>query len=124
MLQGWKRWLWLIVACPLLIGLMSLPEDLLAAFFLSIGQSMLFFARERGLKALAAEQQGSSPPSARRQTMLKWIKRGPPAKRSSLYSSAGRQEALFAKATLSSSLSSEQKLCWLSAGVWIPYRPL
>ena len=56
--------------------------------------------------------------------MLKWIKRGRPSKRPNLYSSAGRQEASFAKAGLSSSLSSEQKLRWLSARVWIPYRPI
>jgi hypothetical protein len=55
--------------------------------------------------------------------MLKWIKRGRVSKRAELYGSVRRQEALFAKATLSSSLSAEQKLCWLSAGVWIPYRP-
>jgi hypothetical protein len=45
-------------------------------------------------------------------------------KRANLYGSVKRQQALFAKATLSSSLSIEQRLCWLSAGVWIPYRPL
>jgi hypothetical protein len=55
--------------------------------------------------------------------MLKWIKRGRVSKRTELYGSVRRQEALFAKATLSSSLSTEQKLYWLSSGVWIPYRP-
>jgi hypothetical protein len=28
------------------------------------------------------------------------------------------------RATLSASLSNTQKLCWLAAGVWIPYRAL
>jgi len=41
-----------------------LPESFLAAFFLSNGQSIPFFARERALKALPAEQHNSSPPSA------------------------------------------------------------
>ena len=45
-------------------------------------------------------------------------------KRTKFYCSVRRQEALFAKAMLSSSLSVEQKLGWLSAGVFIPYRPL
>jgi hypothetical protein len=31
---------------------------------------------------------------------------------------------LFAGATLSSPLSNEEKLAWLSSGVWIPYRQL
>ena len=56
--------------------------------------------------------------------MLKWVKRGRVSKRTGLYGSVRRQEANFAKATLSSSLSAEQKLCWLSGGVWISYRPL
>jgi len=56
--------------------------------------------------------------------MLKWIKCGRVSKRTKLYGPVRRQEALFAKATLFSSLSIEQKLCWLSAGVWLPYRPL
>jgi hypothetical protein len=56
--------------------------------------------------------------------MLKWIKRDRVFKRTELYGSVRRQDALFAKATLSISLSTEQKLCWLSGGVWIPYRPL
>jgi hypothetical protein len=56
--------------------------------------------------------------------MIEWIKRGIVSKRTKLCGSVTRQEALFAKATLSSFLSTEQKLCWLSSGVWIPYRPL
>jgi len=56
--------------------------------------------------------------------MLKWIKRGMVSKRTELYGSIRRREALSAKATLSSSLSTEQKLYWLSSGVWVPYRPL
>ena len=48
--------------------------------------------------------------------MLKWIKRGRVSKRTELYGSVRRQEALFAKATRSSSLSTEQKLYWLSSG--------
>ena len=57
--------------------------------------------------------------------MLKWIKRGWVFKRKKLYRPVRRQEALFAKTTLSSSssLSIEQKVCWLSARVWIPYPP-
>ena len=56
--------------------------------------------------------------------MLNRIKPVRGTKRTKLYCSVSRQEALFAKATLFSSLSIEQKLCWLSAGVWLPYRPL
>ena len=61
--QGWKWWVWLIMACAPLIGLMSLAEAFSPRFF-SIGQSILFLAREHALKALPAEQQDSSPPSA------------------------------------------------------------
>jgi len=56
--------------------------------------------------------------------MLKWIKRGMVSKRTGLYASIRRTEAFSAKATLSLSLSTEQKLYWLSSGVWVPYRPL
>jgi hypothetical protein len=56
--------------------------------------------------------------------MLKWITRSRVSKRTNSYGFVGREEALAAKATLTSSLSTEQKLYWLSRGVWIPYRPL
>ena len=56
--------------------------------------------------------------------MLKQIKRGRVFKRTNSYDFVRREEALVAKATLSSSLSTEQKLYWLSSGVWIPFRPL
>ena len=56
--------------------------------------------------------------------MLNRIKPIRETKRTKLYGSVRRQEALFAKAVLFSSLSIEQKLGWLSAGVFIPYRPL
>jgi len=56
--------------------------------------------------------------------MLKWIKRGRVSKRTNSYGFVRREEALAVKATLSSSLSTEQKLYWLSSGIWIPYRPL
>jgi hypothetical protein len=56
--------------------------------------------------------------------MLKWIKRGRVSEQKESNPSGVRQEAPFAKATLSSSLSTEQKLQWLSVGVWIPYRQL
>jgi hypothetical protein len=39
MLQDWTRWVWLIMACLLLIGLMGLPGAFLAALLLSIAQS-------------------------------------------------------------------------------------
>ena len=42
---------WLVKAYLLLIGLISLPEAFLGALFLSIARSLLFFARERALKA-------------------------------------------------------------------------
>jgi hypothetical protein len=35
-----------------------------------------------------------------------------------------RRGVLFAKATLSSFLSTEEKLSWLSIGIWIPYHHL
>ena len=54
--------------------------------------------------------------------MLKQIKRGRVFKRTNSYDFVRRD--LVAKATLSSSLSTEQKLYWLSSGVWIPFRPL
>jgi hypothetical protein len=55
--------------------------------------------------------------------MLKWIKRGGVSKCTKLIGSVRRHEALSAQATLSSSLATEQKLYWLSSGVWIPFHP-
>jgi hypothetical protein len=41
--------------------------------------------------------------------MLKWIQRGRVSKRTTAYGSVTKQEVLFAKATLFSSLSTEQR---------------
>jgi hypothetical protein len=41
-----------------------------------------------------------------------------------LNGSLTRRAVLFGKATLLPSLSTEEKLAWLSIGIWIPYRHL
>ena len=53
--QDWTWWVWLVMACLLLIGLMSLPEAFLAALFLSSAQSVLFLVRERAFKAFPVQ---------------------------------------------------------------------
>lgn len=53
--QDWRWWVWLVMACLLLIGLMSLPEAFLAALFLSSAQSVLFLVRERAFKAFPVQ---------------------------------------------------------------------
>ena len=58
------------------------------------------------------------------QEMLKRITHKRPSKHPALKGFLTRRGVLFAKATLSSSLSTEEKLSWLSLGIWIPYRPL
>jgi hypothetical protein len=56
------------------------------------------------------------------QEMLRKILDKRASKRSSLNGSLTTRAVLFAKATLFSSLSTEEKLSWLSIGTWIPYR--
>src|SRR5215471_17205540 len=51
--QDWTWWIWLVMACLLLIGLAGLPEGFLAALLLSSAQSVLFLARERAVKAFS-----------------------------------------------------------------------
>ena len=53
--QDWAWWLWLIMACLLLIGLMGFIEVFLAALLLSIAQSVLFLVQERALKAFSVQ---------------------------------------------------------------------
>jgi hypothetical protein len=55
--------------------------------------------------------------------MLKRITHKRPSKHTALNGFLTRR-GLFAKATLSSSLSTEEKLSWLSIGIWIPYHHL
>jgi hypothetical protein len=55
--------------------------------------------------------------------MLKLIKRHMAPKRTAFSGSLTRRAILSAKATLSS-LSTEEKLSWLSIGIWIPFRYL
>jgi hypothetical protein len=49
--RDWTWWVWVVMACLLLIGLRGMPDAFLAALLLSIAQSVLFFARERAFKA-------------------------------------------------------------------------
>jgi hypothetical protein len=56
--------------------------------------------------------------------MVKWISHKRPSKHTALNGFLTRRGVLFAKATLSSSLSTEEKFSRLSVGTWIPYRPL
>ena len=61
------------------------------------------------------------------QEMLKRITHKRPSKQigeNGLNGSLTRRGVLFAKATLSSSLSTEEKFSRLSIGTWIPYRHL
>jgi len=55
------------------------------------------------------------------QEMLKRITHKRPSKHTALNGSLTRRGVLFAKATLSSSLSTEEKFSRLSIGTWIPY---
>ena len=56
--------------------------------------------------------------------MVKWISHKRPSKHTALNGFLTRRGVLFAKATLASSLSTEEKFSRLSVGTWIPYRPL
>ena len=58
------------------------------------------------------------------QEMLKRITHKKPSKHTALNGFLTRRGVLFAKATLSSFLSTEEKLSWLSIGTWIPYHHL
>ena len=58
------------------------------------------------------------------QEMLKRITHKRPSKHTALNGFLTRRGVLFAKATLSSSLSSEEKFSRLSIGTWIPYHHL
>jgi membrane protein implicated in regulation of membrane protease activity len=53
--QDWTWWVWLVMACLLLIGLVGLPKGFLAALLLSSAQSVLFLARERAVKAFSVQ---------------------------------------------------------------------
>ena len=53
--QAWTWWVWLDTACLLLLGLTGMPKAFLAAVLLSIGQSVLFFARDRTFKAFSVQ---------------------------------------------------------------------
>jgi len=53
--QDWTWWVWLVMACLLLIGLVGLPEAFLAALLLSSAQFILFLARERAFKAFPVQ---------------------------------------------------------------------
>jgi hypothetical protein len=53
--QDWTWWVWLVMACLLLIGLVGLPEAFLAALLLSSAQSVLFLVRERAFKAFPVQ---------------------------------------------------------------------
>ena len=73
-------------------------------------------------------EHGSKVPSPagfrKEQEMLKRITHKEPSKHTALNDSLTRQGVLFAKATLSSSLSIEEKFSRLSIGTWIPYHNL
>jgi len=53
--QDWTWWVWLVMACLLLIGLVGLPQAFLAALLLSSAQFILFLARERAFKAFPVQ---------------------------------------------------------------------
>jgi hypothetical protein len=53
--QDWTWWVWLIMACLLLIGLVGFSEAFLAALLLSSIQSVLFLARECAVKAFSVQ---------------------------------------------------------------------
>ena len=71
---------------------------------------------------------GSKVPSPagfrKEQGMLKRITHRGPSKHTASNGSLTRRGVLFAKATLSSSLSTEEKFSRLSIGTWIPYHNL
>ena len=48
-------WVWLAMACLLLIGLMGFLQAFLAALLLSIAQCVLFLVQERSLKAFPVQ---------------------------------------------------------------------
>lgn len=58
------------------------------------------------------------------QEILKRITHKRPSKHTALNGFLTRRGVLFAKATLSSSLSTEEKISRLSIGTWIPYHHL
>ena len=58
------------------------------------------------------------------QEMLNRITHKRSSKHTALNGFRTRRGVLFAKATLSSFLSTEERLSWLSTGIWIPYHPL
>lgn len=53
--KDWTWWVWLDTACLIVLGLAGMPEAFLAAFLLSIGQSVLFFARHRTFNAFSVQ---------------------------------------------------------------------
>ena len=67
---------------------------------------------------------GLLPSFRKEQEMLKRITHKRPSKYTALNGSLTRRGVLFAKANLSSSLSTEEKVSWLSIGTWIPYHNL
>ncbi len=94
------------------------------------------FNREMTLSSLAGQPSKDGPdvdrPSVnclhknfrKEQEMLKTITHKRPSKHTALNGFLARRGVLFAKATLSSFLSTEEKLSWLSIGIWIPYHHL
>jgi hypothetical protein len=66
----------------------------------------------------------TDPYSGKEQEMLKLIKRRNASKGTVSDRSLASRAVSSAKATLCSSLSTEEKLSWLSIGIWIPYRYL
>ena len=71
-----------------------------------------------------AGQPSKDGPDVDRPEMVKWISHKRPSKHTALKGFLTRRGVLFAKATLSSSLPTEEKFSRLSVGTWIPYRPL
>ena len=83
------------------------------------------FNREmKGLNQGATEMVNCHRNFRKEQEMLKRITHKRPSKHTALNGSLTRRGVLFAKATLSSSLSTEEKFSWLSIGTWIPYHHL
>ncbi len=91
--------------------------------------------QEATLPSLAG-QPSKDGPDVDRPEMVKWLYRASanclchrnthkrPSKHTALNGFLTRRGVLFAKATLSSFLSTEEKLSWLSIGIWIPYHHL
>jgi|ERR1700730_17068337 hypothetical protein len=71
-----------------------------------------------------AGQPSEAGPNVDRPEIVKRIAHKMPSKDTALNSFLTRRGVLFAKATQSSFLSTEEKLSWLSIGIWIPYHPL